>query len=355
MATKVVPSLGHSIPFTQAGDGTTPGYDAIDRRRFASAGWQEGPLSLSSYVVSQRAAGANMSVDIAASTGPGALIQGDSVTQQGRYLAPPHSAVINEVIATADATNPRIDSVVLEAKDNTHDAGGLNQVQTRVITGTPIAAVTNEAPGASPAALPSGAMLLAYVQVDAAAASIANAKIKDMRPKRRGKLSVAGSESTTATTYAYSNLATPDRITQIVLPTDGLIVVWYQAIWQNTVASNGRAAIFLSGVQLKIGQGTGVPIVSEVNGPAETNDDAVLATVSAGLGSVGGAGAATEVTTGQIVAQGGSNLGGPLYIFAAAGTYDISVQFKNNAAGTTTIKNRHLWVASLDFDNATLT
>jgi hypothetical protein len=49
---------------------------------------------------------------------------------------PPHTAVINEAITTANATNPRIDQVVLEIKDTTHDASGSNLAQTRVVTGT---------------------------------------------------------------------------------------------------------------------------------------------------------------------------------------------------------------------------
>jgi hypothetical protein len=297
-----------------------------------------------------------MSVDIAASTGAGAVVQGDAVTQQGRYVIPPHSAVINETISTADATNPRIDSVILEMKDSAHDASGLNQSQTRVLTGTPTGGVTLEAPGASPAALPSSALLLAYVLVGAAAASITNANIKDMRPKRRGWLSTPGSESTTATSYAVGNLATPDRITQIVLPTGGLIAVWYQALWQNTVTANGKAAIFLNATQLKNPSTAGAPAVQETAGNGTVNIDAALSTYGPGLIGQSGSTNMTEVTTGETIGR--SNVageGGTCWIFAAAGTYDVSVQFKNTAAGTTTVKNRHLWVASFDFDQATLT
>src|SRR5512138_2253761 len=60
----------------------------------------------------------------------------------------------------------------------------------------------------------------------------------------RGKVNIPGAETTAATTYSPTNLATPDRVQNVVLPTDGLIVVVYQALWQATVASNGAAAIF---------------------------------------------------------------------------------------------------------------
>jgi hypothetical protein len=137
-----------------------------------------------------------MSVEIAASAGLGLIVQGDSIANQGCYYVPPHSVAINEVIATADATNPRVDSVVVEIKDDGYDGSALNLVRTRVLTGTPIAAVTKDAPGASPAAVPSSAMLIGYVQVDAGATSISTAKCRDMRPTVdqtvTGNLAVAG-------------------------------------------------------------------------------------------------------------------------------------------------------------------
>lgn len=352
MTVVIAPSLGHGAPFTQLGVGTTPGFDAIDLRRTDTVGLAEAPMSLTSYTVAQRGAGANMSVDIAANVGPGCIVQGDTVTQQGRYVVPPHSAIINEVIAAADPTNPRIDSIILEVKDSTHDASGLNQAQTRVVTGTPTGGVTLEAPGASPAALPNSAQLLAYVLVGAAASSITTANCKDMRPKRRGYTEIATSESTSATSYAYNNLATPDRITQLVVPSGGAeLRILYQAIWQNTVGSNGRAAIFIGANQLKNGIGTGAPAIEEASGPVEVSDDGLLFSTFYGLDKLGGVGASTEVTTGQTY-SGGISLGGAAFVFLAAGTYDVGVQFKNSAAGTLTVKNRHLRVEVKDYDAA---
>ena len=79
MTTTLVPSTGAGVTFTQAGVGTTPGYSALDLRRSDSVGISEAPLSLSSFTVAQRAAGANMSVDIAANVGPGCVVQGLSL------------------------------------------------------------------------------------------------------------------------------------------------------------------------------------------------------------------------------------------------------------------------------------
>jgi hypothetical protein len=83
--------------------------------------------------------------------------------------------------------------------------------------------------------------------------------------------------------------------------------------------------------------------------PDTINVDALLNSVNWGLGSDGGAVGTTEVTTGLVVGQNAAGRGGACYAFAAAGTYAVSIQFKNNAAGTVTVSKRHLWVASYAF------
>jgi hypothetical protein len=174
----ITPTLGSAPVTLQAGN-----YSAIDDRRFWTAALQEGVLSGGSYQVIQRAAGANMTVDVASSVGNGAVVQGDSVTAQGAYFVPPTAANVNVDIAAADATNPRNDLVVLEVKDDQHDAGGLNLARVRVITGTANAsAAIGNAPGANGTpALPSSCLLLAVVNVTAGLTSVVTARISDRR------------------------------------------------------------------------------------------------------------------------------------------------------------------------------
>lgn len=178
MSTTIGPALGHG-PWTQQGVGTTPGYDAIDFRRSVT-GFErgEGVSTYGSFRVSQRGAGANMSVDV--NMDDGAWVRGDAVSLQGLYYVAPHSATINEVITAADATNPRIDRVVLEVKDTQHDASGSNLAQTRVIAGTPTGGATmDNLTGA--AAVPSSSLLLADVLVAATDTSITDSEIRDRR------------------------------------------------------------------------------------------------------------------------------------------------------------------------------
>lgn len=154
---------------------------------------------------------------------------------------------------------------------------------------------------------------------------------------------------------AYGTLATPDEVT-VVLPENGLIAVAYQATWKQSVSKAGRAAIFLGTNQLRSGgAGSSEAFLQEAQA-GTSKQFSVLA--SAGIGLVGTEQESEteyggDVTTGQIVGGGRISTspleanhnvldGGPCYIFAAAGTYTIGVQFKS-ASGKVTVKNRKLW------------
>lgn len=169
---------------------------------------QEGVIEAGAYMVTERSAGANMSVDIAANDGS-ALVQGDSITAQGLYHIPPHSASINETIAAADSTHPRVDQVILEVRDNTHDASGGNEARVRVVAGTATSGATlDNRTGA--AALPSNAIRLADVLVPALDTSIGNSQIRDRRPWARGAFTVIERSSGNYTTTSTGSLAAID-------------------------------------------------------------------------------------------------------------------------------------------------
>jgi len=165
--------------------------------------------------------------------------------------------------------------------------------------------------------------------------------------KARGTTQIATQEARTNT--AYGLLATPDRVSGIVLPTNGLIAVAYQAMWFESVSNAARAAIFVGANQLKIASVAGAPVVTEAQTGGAVGTSTPLHTHGGGIISENASSAITEVTTGQVVGGGaGVTQNGICYIFAAAGTYDISVQFKASS-GTVTALNRHLWVWSVGF------
>lgn len=131
----------------------------------------------SGLAVSQRGAGANMSVDVAvgAWSASGVLSAKTSVT--------------NIVISAADVTNPRYDLITAD------NAGAL-----AVVTGTAAAAANTQIP-----ALPANKIPLAVVAVAANAASIVTANITDVRIiKQTPSCAFLIADATTAT-LASSN------------------------------------------------------------------------------------------------------------------------------------------------------
>lgn len=143
-------------------------------------GIQEGVVNAGDYLVTQRGAGANMSVDVAAGQ---AWIQGDDVAYQGLYHMT-NDATINAAVSAAHATLPRLDQIVARIYDST--VTGVSDTPTiEVIAGTATSGATlDNRTGA--ASLPNGAMRIADVLVPAAAGSIVTANIRDRRPWARG-------------------------------------------------------------------------------------------------------------------------------------------------------------------------
>jgi hypothetical protein len=147
-------------------------YHAQDFRGIVSTlAPNQGVVHAGDLAVSQRAAGANLSVDVAAGR---CIIAGGSIANQGTYIAL-SDAVQNVPIATPNATNPRIDIVVAQIHDKQADGGTsygwtINTVQ-GVAASSPVAPST-----------PTSALLLAQVAVAANATSITTANITDRRP-----------------------------------------------------------------------------------------------------------------------------------------------------------------------------
>lgn len=145
--------------FLQSGE-----YSARITRQLLSIVGTEGVIE--GLTVSQRGAGANMSVDVAAGK---ALIQGDDQSNQGVYLAA-NEAIVNLVVVAADPSNARIDRVVLEVRDTNAGGPAGDDSNLRVIEGTP-------AGSPSAPAIPDTAISLATISVAAAASSIVDANI----------------------------------------------------------------------------------------------------------------------------------------------------------------------------------
>lgn len=177
----ITPTLGRGLSFAQNLPG---GYDAIDVRRSALYSHREGAISTTAYLVAQRGAGANMSVDIG--TAGGYCVQGDDVTEQGLYYVPAPPTTLNITVGAAHATLPRIDQIVLEARDDTYTLDGITRARVYVLEGVATAGATlTNRNGA--ATLPVSTARLADVLVPAASTTVTTANIKDRRQLSSGE------------------------------------------------------------------------------------------------------------------------------------------------------------------------
>lgn len=145
---------------------------ALDLRRFLSAGLQEGVMSSTAMAVAQRAAGANMSVDIAAGE---AAVAGESITNQGLYYAYNDATFNLTGFTAANATLPRIDRVALRVRDAFH-GDAASDLAFVIVTGTATAGATlANLNGVT--AVPAGHLLLANVLIPATATTVTSTNI----------------------------------------------------------------------------------------------------------------------------------------------------------------------------------
>lgn len=153
----------------QAAGGDTPfNYAAIASRQFHDMVYAtEGVVALG-LQVTQRGAGANMSVDVA--TGA-CVIVGDDVAGQGKYLCV-SDAVTNVVVPAAPVSGTRIHRVVARIKDKLHSGSWTTYEWTiELLADT----------GSGTPATPASAINLARVTVTAGQVTVVNANITDDR------------------------------------------------------------------------------------------------------------------------------------------------------------------------------
>lgn len=151
------------------------------RRVLEFAPIREGVYDVGDLKVTQRAAGANKSVDIAAGR---AWVRGDDTARQGSYHCE-NDGTVNLAIADNTSGNPRIDQVIVHVYDSSVIGGGTNAAPLEILQGTPTAGATiDNRLGA--AALPATAIRLADIPVASGFASITSGIIRDRRAMALG-------------------------------------------------------------------------------------------------------------------------------------------------------------------------
>lgn len=137
-----------------------------DRTLFDALLTSAGIMTEGALTVSQRAAGANFSVDVS----PGwCAINGSSIAYQGKYMCR-STAVENVTLSAPPGTGSRTDSVYARVYDNQSDGSGQYLWALESITGT---------------VLPANSLLLATVTRTAGEASVVNSVIHEGRALAR--------------------------------------------------------------------------------------------------------------------------------------------------------------------------
>jgi hypothetical protein len=149
--------------------------------------------------------GARMSVEVTAgdayveftnpATGGKRRVRNNATSDSGTPGAP--TADWLTTFTPADATNPRVDRVVLTVYDTTHDGSGRRDQKFRVIPGTPTAGATL-ANLSGAAAVPDNSILLANVLIPAGDTTIDAAQIDTTFDTVRPRAKVGGGELSTS-------------------------------------------------------------------------------------------------------------------------------------------------------------
>lgn len=173
----------------------TKSYDARSDRKWFADLIGPGIVSAGDYAVTY--SGSALTLNIAAGV---AYVKGGNIADQGMYREYT-TASVQATCPAADATNPRIDTVILRVFDNAADASALNKARIDIVPGTPTAGATlanlngkNALTSLTDASL--SFIVLAYVLVPNAATVLTNTatNVLDARTTSKigGNISAAG-------------------------------------------------------------------------------------------------------------------------------------------------------------------
>lgn len=166
--------------------------------------------------------------------------------------------------------------------------------------------------------------------------------------KRSGVSKIVTTESRTNT--AYGTLPAADQVTNIFVPTNGLVFVYFFGQITESVGGAGRAAIFAGANQVKLVQPNAASVVMEtaINTVTPGSFESMVSSpVGLSIQTGGTANESTPPLTGEALAL-ANGVGNCHIIRGLSGTFTISVQVKSTS-GSVSMRERELWVWSKGF------
>ena len=190
-----------------------------------------------------------------------AAIVGTTQANMGVYTSY-NDASVTASIATANATNPRIDLVCLTVND-AYYTGSTNNIVVNVVTGTPAGSPTVPA-------TPANSIALAQVYVGAAVTSITNSNITDVR--------VAVTSNVISANNIAINNQTGTTYTTVLADNSKLVTLANASAIAVTIPPNSSVA-YPIGAQITLAQyGAGQPTISGGSGVTIVSTGATAAT-----------------------------------------------------------------------------
>lgn len=316
-------------------------FDAKDVRLAAIGNALPGLFASGHLAVTQRAAGANMSVDVGAGQ---CFVDPGAVAYQGPYVVR-NDASFNTLAdggytwTASDATNPRIDLLCIEVAD-TDFSGSYTGWKLRIVDGTPHASATHQLEAAYWPAVPTGCVPIAAIRIPATDTTIETAQITNLNPiggaGRSAAQYNAAAETTTSATHA--RLATPD-IAMFYMPTAGIARMTYTSHAKSSVAA-GTAGIgfYLDGVTMKgSNSSNGLPSVHFVTTWSPTTFYGRINTNGTAIS--GNPGATSDVADAASVGY----VAGVQIALLSAGWHLVEAKYLITA-NTLSVRERHLWL-----------
>jgi hypothetical protein len=226
--------------------------DVAARLATQMTGLQEGVIDAGAYMVTQHAAGAGPSVDIASHVGSGAYVQDDSASAQALYRVAPTVGVTNVAVGTGHATLPRVDRVLVDL------VGTVSVLAGAATSG----ATLDNADTHGAAAVPSSKFLLADVFVPATDTTIDNTQIRDRRKFARGAF------FTTTRTSTYTALSTmalvdPTNLNPRIECTGNPIRVTLHSNWTTASGDSFELDLFVDGATAHMVSADSAPSASD--------------------------------------------------------------------------------------------
>lgn len=200
-------------------------YSALELRNLVSSMTRAEGVLQAGFAVTQRGAGANFSVDVAAGF---AIVNGDDVAGQGMYLIR-SDATANVATPGAPASGTRVHRLVAQVRDKFHNgAYSTYEFTLDVLQDT----------GSGTPAVPNSAIPLARISIAAGQGNVANANITDDRPSAAlvaGQYRQVGSDS--------GRPAAP-YVSELVWRTDkGYLEMWTGTAWLPTTSQISSTAL----------------------------------------------------------------------------------------------------------------